>query len=114
IEATTVAGGFPLVIGDARDLHFGRNFTDHAAFPSRVLGGFGVAILEDGQKADSATAKRAVAVRTGMGVGHAQQDTLNLDITALGTRLAADLGGRHEGANKGDPNMRWNRVHNLV
>lgn len=114
IEATTVAGGFPLVIGDARDLHVGRINDKLAQHPSRVLGGFGVAILEDGQSKESPTMKRAVAVRTGTGVGHAQQDTLNLDITALGTRLAPDLGGREEGPNRGRPNMRWNRVHNLV
>lgn len=114
IEATSVAGGFPLVIGDARDLHFGRINDKFPPYPSRVLGGFGVAILEDGQSATNPATKRAVAVRTGIGVGHAQQDTLNLDITALGTRLAADLGGREEGANRGRPNMRWNRVHNLV
>jgi hypothetical protein len=114
IEATSVAGGFPLVVGDARDLHVGRIFPEHAAFPSRVLGGFGLAILEDGQHSNNLSAKRAVAVRTGLGVGHAQQDTLNLDITALGARLAPDLGGRHEGHFRGEPNMRWNRVHNLV
>jgi hypothetical protein len=114
IDATNVAGGFPLIIGDSRDLHVGRLNAAAPAYPSRVLGGFGVAILEDGQKETSAAMKRAVAVRTGLGVGHAQQDTLNLDITALGCRLAPDLGGREEGQNRGRPNMRWNRVHNLV
>lgn len=114
IEATTVAGGFPLVLGDARDLHVGRINAKYPPHPSRVLGGFGVAILEDGQKETTTSMKRAVAVRTGLGAGHAQQDTLNLDITALGARLAPDLGGREEGANRGRPNMRWNRVHNLV
>jgi hypothetical protein len=114
IEATAVAGGFPLVIGDARDLHVGRYNADFPAYPSRVLGGFGVSILEDGQSSVSLAAKRAVAVRTGLGVGHAHQDALNLDITALGARLAPDLGGRDEGHFKGEPNMRTNRVHNVV
>lgn len=114
IGATTVAGGFPLIIGDARDLHVGRINDSFSQYPSRVLGGFGVAILEDGQDEPNPAMKRAVAVRTGLGVGHAHQDTLNLDITALGARLAADLGGRDEGSNSGRPNMRWNRVHNLV
>jgi hypothetical protein len=114
MDATNVAGGFPLVIGDARDLHVGRMNDKAPALPSRVLGGFGVAILEDGQKETNPAMKRAVAVRTGLGVGHAQQDTLNLDITALGARLAADLGGREEGHFKGRPNMRSNRSHNLV
>jgi hypothetical protein len=77
-------------------------------YSSRVLGGFGLAILENPQ------AGQAVAVRTGIGVGHSHQDTLNLDITALGCRLAADLGGREEGHNRGWPNMRANRSHNLV
>jgi hypothetical protein len=29
-------------------------------------------------------------------------------------RLLPDLGGRHEGKNRSSPNMRTNRMHNLV
>lgn len=114
IDATNVAGGFPIIIGDSRDLHVGRANPQTPALPSRALGGFGLAILEDGQNAVSNSAKRAVSVRTGLGVGHSHQDTLNLDITALGCRLAPDLGGRDEGHNRGWPNMRVNRSHNVV
>lgn len=114
IEATSVAGGFPLILGDSRDLHVGRINAQFPSYPSRVLGGFGVAILEDGQGPQNVAQKRAVAIRTGLGAGHAHQDILNLDITALGCRLASDLGGRHENTNTGSPNMRWNKVHNVV
>jgi hypothetical protein len=39
---------------------------------------------------------------------------LNIELFAHGCRVAPDLGGRHEGNLRGSPNMRWNKVHNLV
>jgi hypothetical protein len=114
IAQVHVAGGFPLVIGDARDLRTGRLPSGAERFPSRVLGGFGAAILESGETQDDLLRMRAVAIHTGIGRGHAHQDTLNLDLFALGCRMAPDLGGRHEGPNRGSPNMRWSKVHNLV
>lgn len=114
IAQCNVAGGFPLVIGDARDLRTGRAAGARERYPSRVLGGFGLAVLETGEAQDDPLRMRAAAVHTGIGRGHAHQDTLNLDLCAFGCRMAPDLGGRHEGPNRGSPNMRWNKVHNLV
>ncbi len=113
IAQTNVAGGFTLVIGDARDLRVGRN-AQAERHPSRILGGFGLAVLETGEAQEDPLRMRAAAVHTGIGRGHAHQDTLNLDLFAHGCRMAPDLGGRHEGPNRGSPNMRWNKVHNLV
>ena len=114
IAQCNVAGGFPLVIGDARDLRTGRASNARDRYPSRILGGFGLAVLETGEAQDDPLRMRAAAVHTGIGRGHAHQDTLNLDLFAFGCRMAPDLGGRHEGPNRGSPNMRWNKVHNLV
>lgn len=113
VEGLRAAGGFPIVIGDSMDLRRGReaNVPEH---PSRVIEGFGAAILEDGQGQANPLIKRAAAIRTGIGRGHAHQDTLNLEMFAHGTRLAPDLGGRHAGSNRARPNMRTNRMHNLV
>lgn len=107
-----VAGGFPLIVGDARDLRVGRT-RDGLFLPSRLLGGFATTILESGP-ADDPLRRRAVGLYAGIGRGHAHQDCLNLELFAHSCRLMPDLGGRHEGANHGSPNMRWNKVHNLV
>ena len=111
--ALHAAGGFPIIVGDAMDLRRGR-VAGLTAYPSRVLEGFGQVVLEDGQGAASPLVKRAVAIHTGIGRGHAHQDTLNIEIFAHGCRLAPDLGGRHAGRNRASPNMRTNRMHNLV
>jgi len=113
MQQLRVAGGFRLLIGDAQDLRKGRE-ADMPPFPSRILGGFGAAILESGQYSGDPLAMRAVGVRTGIGRGHAHQDTLNIEIFAHGCRMSPDLGGRHEPPRKGSPNMRSNKVHNLV
>jgi hypothetical protein len=102
-----------MLVGDARDLHLGRNPRDEQ-FPSRVLGGLGVSVLESGQSSDDVLKKRGVGLTFGLGRGHAHQDTLNIELFSHGCRVAPDLGGRHEGDLRGYPNMRWNKVHNLV
>jgi len=107
------AGGFPIIIGDSMDLRRGRE-AKIPAYPSRVIEGFGCAVLESGQDRDNPLQKQAVAMRTGIGRGHAHQDTLNIEVFAHGVRLAPDLGGRHEGKNVSSPNMRINRMHNVV
>ncbi len=107
------AGGFPFIIGDSMDLRRPR-LPDIPSFPSRYVEGFGAIVLESGQTDTNPLVKRAVAIRTGIGRGHAHQDTLNLEMFAHGTRLAPDLGGRHEGNLRATPNMRINRMHNLV
>ena len=107
------AGGFPIIVGDSMDLTRGRE-ADRPAYSSRVLEGFGEVVLEAGQEAANPRVKRAVAIHTGIGRGHAHQDTLNLEIFAHGCRLAPDLGGRHAGKNASSPNMRRNRMHNVV
>jgi hypothetical protein len=81
---------------------------------SRVLGGAGFAFLESGRESDDYRFKRAVALTYVTGVGHAHQDTLHVELFSHGCRLAPDIGGRHEGPNRGVPNMRTNRVHNVV
>lgn len=113
VDALRVAGGFPLVIGDAMDLRRGRE-AERPAMPSRLLGGFGASILESGQFGDNPLNMRAVGLYFGIGRGHAHQDTLNIELFAHGSRMAPDLGGRHEGKLRGSPNMRSNKVHNLV
>jgi hypothetical protein len=106
-------GGYRLLQGDAGDLRLQRE-SPFTPWPSRVLGGFGAAILESGQFGNDPLAMRGVGLTFGSGRGHAQQDTLNLEIFAHGCRVSPDLGGREEGSNRGRPNMRWNKVHNLV
>ena len=101
------------IIGDSMDLARGRQ-PGAGDYPSRVIEGFGQAILDAGQDEANPLAKRAVSIHTGIGRGHAHQDTLNIEIFAHGCRLAPDLGGRHAGRNRSSPNMRRNRMHNVV
>ena len=81
---------------------------------SRAAAGFGLTFLENGEESDDFRFKRTIAFRTGIARGHAQQDALNIDLFALGCRMASDLGGRHEGNAKGHPNMMSSRSHNTV
>lgn len=97
--------GFRMLVGDAGDLRLGRD-PKYVPSPSRVLGGAGVTALESGNN--------GIGLFFGIGRGHAHQDTLNIELFAHGYRAAPDLGGRHEGKLHGSPNMRWNKVHNLV
>jgi hypothetical protein len=113
IARLRLGGGFRLLQGDAGDLRAGRE-KDAAPFPSRVLGGFGATLLESGQFEEDPLKARGVGLFFGLGRGHAHQDTLNVELFAHGCRVSPDLGGRHEGKNHGRPNMRWNKVHNLV
>jgi hypothetical protein len=106
-------GGFRMVQGDAGDLRVGRD-KNAQPFPSRVLGGFGATILDSGQFEGNPLKVRGIALCFGIGRGHAHQDTLNIELVAHGCRVSPDLGGRHEGKNHGRPNMRSNKVHNLV
>jgi hypothetical protein len=112
-RALLAAGGFPPIVGDSMDLTRGRQ-KGVPSYPSRVIEGFGQVILEAGQERDDPLQKHAVSIHTGIGRGHAHQDTLNIEIFAQGCRLAPDLGGRHAGRNKASPNMRRNRMHNVV
>jgi hypothetical protein len=107
-----LAGGFPLEIGDGGDLTRPRE--GGPEYPSRVYEGFGEAIMEAGQDQANPLLKRGFAIFTGIGRGHSHQDTLNIEIFAHGCRLAPDLGGRHEGTYRSSPNMRTNKMHNLV
>jgi len=109
------AGGFPVIIGDAMDQRVGRREQwALPEYPSRIYEGFGAVILEDGQGETNPRLRRALAIHTGIGRGHAHQDALNLELFAHGCRLLPDLGGRHEGKNHAAPNMRWSRMHNMV
>lgn len=111
--AQTRVSGFRLLQGDAGDLRLARD-SEYKPAPARVLGGFGVSALETGQFGNDPLAMRGVGLTFGIGRGHAHQDTLNIELFAHGCRVAPDLGGRHEGKLHGSPNMRWNKVHNLV
>ncbi len=55
---------------------------------SRLLDGYGVAILESGAGDD----QRAVCLNYAATVGHRQQDTLNLEVFARGVDILPDLG----------------------
>jgi hypothetical protein len=113
IAQLRLAGGFRMLQGDAGDLRAQRE-PGMAPWPSRVLGGFGASLLESGQFGPDLLSRRGVALMFGPGRGHAHQDTLNIELFAHGCRVAPDLGGREEGKNRGYPNMRYNKVHNLV
>ena len=104
--------GFPLEVGDGGDQGRGREDVPH--YPSRVYEGFGEVILEAGQDQPNPLVRRGFGIFNGIGRGHSHQDTLNIEIFAHGCRLAPDLGGRHEGSNRSSPNMRLNRMHNVV
>lgn len=113
IEQAHFGGGFRILQGDAGDLRNGR-LAGKEPWPSRILGGAGLAILEEGQFQKDPSKQIGVALYYGIGRGHAHADTLNLELVAHGVRAMTDLGGRHEGKLHGKPNMRSNRVHNLV
>lgn len=81
---------------------------------SRVLGGFGLAVLESGQESDDYRFKRTVTLRTSFGRGHKHNDPLDLQIFATGVRMAPDIGGRFEGEYKTRPSSDRTKVHNLV
>ena len=80
---------------------------------SRVQDGFGMAVMESGQDVPDPRYKRTTLIRTGIATGHAQSDTLNLDLHAFGCRMAPDLGGRSQ-SNYGRPNVALTRQHNAV
>ncbi len=112
-NALHAAGGFPIIVGDAMDLRRGRveGLPEH---PPRVIEGFGEVVLEAGRGSADPRARSAVGIHTGLGRGHAHQDCLNVEMFAHGCRLLPDLGGRHAGRNRSSPNMRRNRMHNVV
>jgi|GEM_PF-4081480 len=62
--------------------------------PSRVLGGFGVTILEHNGHKPDLRQRNAVVFRTGYGFGHGQQDQLNLEVFAKGIVALGEFGGR--------------------
>jgi hypothetical protein len=115
LQQIRVAGGFRLLQGDAGDL---RNSREPEKWPdvqpSRILGGYGMSVLETGQFQADPLLMRGMGLYFGIGRGHSQHDSLNLELFAHGTRVSPDLGGREEGSNRGYPNMRSTRVHNVV
>lgn len=80
---------------------------------SRVMGGFGLAVLEEGADNPNPLLKRAVTLRTGVGTGHAHPDSLDLQFYAHGLRMLSDLGGRTMGQ-YGKPSCMTTYVHNVV
>ncbi len=68
-------------------------------------------ILESGLQHDDYRFRRAVYVRTGMGVGHNHADTFDLQGFAHGVPWTIDDGQR-SGYSK--PNSRFSRIHNTV
>lgn len=115
LQQIRLAGGFRLIQGDFGDLRNKREpELTPEPFPSRILGGYGMSILESGQYQANPLLKRGLGIYFGIGRGHSQHDSLNIELMAQGTRVSPDLGGRHEGKNRGSPNMRSTRVHNLV
>lgn len=67
--------------------------------PSRILGGYGAAILEAGQGQPDAAKKGGVFLVYGPGWGHDHADQLNIELFAKGARLLPDK-GRHHGGTK--------------
>jgi len=77
---------------------------------SRVLPNW-FATLESGLAHDDPRFRRAVYVRTGVGIGHVHYDALDLQFVAHGLPMTVD-GGQRSGYSK--PNDRYTRIHNLV
>ncbi len=84
------------------------------ASASRVFAGFGLGILESGVESDDFRAKRAVVLRTGTGYGHDHADALDLNLFALGCRMANDFGQRNESALTTVPPDSASYTHNVV
>jgi len=80
---------------------------------SGVLGGFGLAILRDDPDTTDFRRKRALLVRAGVGSGHAQSDTLDLNLFMHGICMVPDMGGRSRGQ-YGHPSCHTTYVHNVV
>jgi hypothetical protein len=89
-----------------------RNPVLHTA--SRVLGGFGVGILESGTNFTNARHKTALQLRTGFGVGHSHYDALDLNLFSMGLRMANDYGQRNEGDLFTAPPDNTSYTHNVV
>lgn len=81
---------------------------------SRVMGGFGMGILEAGSESDDFRQKRALTLRTGTGDGHQHQDALDLNLWAHGCRMGTDHGSRCEGHLWTSPASGVHRMHNVV
>ena len=64
------------------------------ALRSRVLGGFGVAILEGNLGAKDFLGRSGVVMRAGYGSGHGHADSLNLEIFSKGIVATGEFGGR--------------------
>jgi len=80
---------------------------------SRVLSGFGLTCLEEGTQSKNMADKAALTMRTGVASGHAQPDTLNIELNAYGVRFLSDLGGRPDGR-YGKPLCSSSYTHNGV
>ena len=70
-----------------------------------------MSVLETGQQHDDYRFHRAAYLRTGVGIGHAQEDALDLQIVAHGLPMTIN-GGQRSGYSK--PNDRFTRIHNTV
>jgi hypothetical protein len=71
-----------------------------------------VAIVEGGPERDDPLQKTAMAVRLGIGQGHAHHDYLDLNLFGLGLPMAVDLAQRNEGKNWTRPSAGSAFVHN--
>jgi hypothetical protein len=80
---------------------------------SRVMGGFGLVVMEEGADNPDPLLKRTVTLRTGVGTGHAHPDSLDLQFYSHGLRMLSDLGGRTM-SQYGKPSCMSTYVHNVV
>lgn len=106
----TVAGIESLRIGDVTGpdkAPGGRMIMDNR---SRVVEGW-ASILETGHQHNDHRLRAAAYLRTGMGVGHSHNDTLDLQIFAHGLPMTID-GGQRPGY--GQPPDAFSLLHNLV
>jgi len=81
---------------------------------SRVFNGLGLGILEAGVSSDDYRDKTAIILKTGVGAGHAHADALDLNLYALGLRMATDYGTRNEGNLYSIPSSGLTYSHNTV
>ncbi len=80
---------------------------------SRVMGGFGLVVMEEGAQDPNPLLKRTATLRTGVASGHAHPDSLDLQFYSHGLRMLSDLGGRTM-AQYGKPSCMTTYVHNVV
>jgi hypothetical protein len=70
--------------------------------------------MERGSDFQDYRLKEAMLLRTGSGQGHSHSDALDLNLFALGARMAADTATRSEGQLWSQPASSFSMVHNMV